>query len=125
MRYDAKRMIRRQFLFAGLTAPMAFAQTEPESTPLFDGRTLQGWHVNDGPQSAFYVEEGAIVVSPSGNSPTWLRSERQYENFDFRCEYFVKGWIDSGIYLHAPRHGNALDAGFCIKLFHKQETTPK
>lgn len=110
-------MIRRQFLAAALLT----AQPKPAFTSLFDGQTLNGWHVVDGPDSAFFVEDGAIVVSEAANSPTWLRTDKQYENFEFRAEFFVKGWIDSGLLLHAPRHGNAQDAGFCIKLFHKNE----
>jgi len=110
-------MIRRHFLATAVLA----AQPSPAPTPLFDGRTLNGWHVVDGPDSAFYVDDGAIVVSEAANSPTWLRSAKQYENFELNAEFFVKGWIDSGLLLHAPLHGNAQDAGFCIKLFHKNE----
>ncbi len=110
-------MIRRHFLATALLA----AQPKPNFTPLFDGQTLAGWHVVDGPDSAFFVDDGAIVVSEAANSPTWLRTDKQYENFELRGEFFVKGWIDSGILLHAPAHGNAQDAGFCIKLFHKKD----
>ena len=53
--------------------------------------------------------------------PTWLRSARQYENFDFRGEFFVKGWMNSGIYLHAPEHGRAMWAGMKINIFHQVE----
>ena len=116
MSYDANSMLRRQFLAS------AALFSQPSFTPLFDGRSLTGWQVVDGPDSAFFVDDGAIVVSEAANSPTWLRSAKQYENFELRAEFFVKGWIDSGLLLHAPLHGNAQDAGFCIKLFHKQET---
>ncbi|HEU0122218.1 MAG TPA: DUF1080 domain-containing protein [Bryobacteraceae bacterium] len=111
-------MIRRHFLASALLA----AQPAPAFTSLFDGQSLHGWHVVDGPESSFYVEDGAIVVSEAANSPTWLRSAKQYENFELQFEFFVKGWIDSGLLLHAPLHGNAQDAGFCVKLFHKNES---
>ncbi len=93
-------------------------------TPLFDGKTLRGWSIQEGPESAFYVSDGAIVVHQGSNFPTWLRSEKQYENFDFRCEFFIQGWMDSGIYLHAPEHGRNAWAGMDIKLFHKQDPKP-
>jgi hypothetical protein len=112
-------MLRRQFL---ASAAAFAAQPAPGFTSLFNGRNLDGWHIVDGPESSFFVDDGNIVVSEAANSPTWLRTAKQYENFEFRGEFFVKGWIDSGLLLHAPRHGNAQDAGFCIKLFHKQET---
>ncbi len=111
-------MLRRQFLSS---AALLAAQPQPGFTPLFNGRNLDGWHVVDGPESSFYVDDGAIVVTEAANSPTWLRSAKQYENFELRAEFFVKGWIDSGLLLHAPLHGNAQDAGFCIKLFHKKD----
>src|SRR6185295_9167723 len=88
-------MKRRDFL-AAAAVPALFAapQDSDESafTKLFDGRSLDGWSVKDGPESAFYVDDGAIVVHESAGYPTFLRSARQYENFDFRGEFFVKGW---------------------------------
>ena len=86
-------MNRWSFLTAAAAAPMLVAQSEDETglTSLFDGRSLNGWTVQDGAESAFYVNEGAIVVHESSGYPAWLRSARQYENFDFRGEFFVRG----------------------------------
>jgi len=36
----------------------------------------------------------------------------------------VRGWTDSGIYIHAPEHGPPLYCGKQIHLFHQQEKTP-
>ncbi len=102
----------------------AAAQPAAGSTPLFDGKTLGGWTIEQGPESAFYVNDGAIVVHESGGFPAWLRSDRQYENFDFRGEFFVKGWIDSGIYVHAPDHGRNSWEGVQVKIFHQPEEKP-
>ena len=106
-------MLRRQFL---ASAAALAAQPQPPFTALFNGRNLDGWHVVDGPESAFYVDDSSIVASEAANSPTWLRTAKQYENFEFCGEFFVKGWIDSGLLLHAPLHGNAQDSGFCISV---------
>jgi hypothetical protein len=116
-------MNRRDFLAAAAAVPALLqGQTEEGFTPLFDGKTLDGWTIREGPESAFYVDDGAIVVHEGSNFPAWLRSNRQYENFDFRCEFFVRGWTDSGIYIHAPEHGRNLWTGMMIHLFHQQET---
>src|SRR4029077_7600369 len=95
----------RKFLrSAGLApAPLSAAQQPSDSTEagfvrLFDGKSLDGWSVADGPESAFYVKDEAIVAHESAGFPTWLRSARQYENFEFRGEFFVQGWMNSGIY---------------------------
>ena len=103
---------RRTFLAAGCVLPAAgwalCAQSsgvESGFVPLFDGETLGGWSVQDGPPSAFRVADGAIVVDQGSNFPTWLRSDRQYENFDFRCEIEIIRRTDS------PYAGMDLDTG--------------
>ena len=97
---------------------------EPGFIRLFDGKTLDGWSVQDGRESAFYADDGAIVVHESGGYPAWLRSSRQYENFDFRGEFFIKGWTNSGIYLHAPEHGRNMWCGMKINIFHQVDAKP-
>jgi hypothetical protein len=115
-------MQRRTFLLTPALA--AAAQPSSGALSLFDGKTLAGWKIEQGPETAFYVNDGAIVVHESANYPTWLRSEREYENFDFRGEFFVKGWIDSGIYLHAPLHGRPTWEGIQVKIFHQVDEKP-
>jgi hypothetical protein len=121
-------MNRRRFLAAATAAPLAAAQNVDDSglfAPLFDGKTLSGWTVKDGPETAFYVNENAIVAHESAGFPAWLSSEGQYENFDFRGEFFVRGWMNSGIYLHAPEHGRNTWCGMKINIFHQVDDVPK
>ena len=92
---------------------------------LFDGRTLDGWIVREGQPSAFYVSDGAIVIHPSANYPTWLSTRKAFENFDFRCEFFLKGWSDSGIYIHAAEHGPPSLTGLKLNIFHQRDEHPK
>jgi hypothetical protein len=119
-------MNRRGFLAAAAAAPALFAEDDGESgfTPLFDGKSLAGWSAQDGPETAFYVNDAAIVVHESAGFPAWLRSARQYENFDFRGEFFVRGWTNSGIYLHAPEHGRNIWCGMKINIFHQVDEKP-
>ncbi len=106
------------------TAGAASALSLPAPVTLFDGRTLRGWTVVHGPESAFYVEDGAIVVHPGSSYPTWLRTDRTFENFDLRCEVFLKGWANGGIYFSAPLHGRPTECGFKLNLFQKQDDPP-
>jgi hypothetical protein len=118
-------MDRRKFLSSVAAAPaLAAAQSSDAFTPLFDGKTLAGWSIRQGAESAFYVRDGAIVVHESSGFPAWLRSAAQYENFDFRGEFFIQGWIDSGIYFHAPEHGRNTWDGMQMKIFHQQDEKP-
>jgi hypothetical protein len=121
-------MTRREILAGAALLPAALADAQESDetglTPLFDGKSLEGWSVEDGPESAFYVADGAIVVHESGGYPTWLRSAHRYENFDFRGEFFVRGWINSGIYVHAPDHGRNMWCGMKINIFHQVDGKP-
>jgi hypothetical protein len=124
-------MNRRSFT-AALFGPLALSgrfpvragDAEDGLVSLFDGKTLNGWSVREGPESAFYVKDGSIVAHQGSNFPTWLRSNRQYENFDLRLEYFVKGWMNSGVYLHAPEHGRNTWIGLKINIFQKHDDPP-
>ena len=111
-------MRRRNFL--GILPAILTAEGET-SQPLFDGRTLSGWTISEGPESSYYIDGGAIVGSPSAEYPAWLRSNRQYENFDLSFEYFLKGWMDGGVYFSAPEHGARSRCGFRVSLFHQQD----
>jgi hypothetical protein len=119
-------MNRRDFLATPALAPtLVQGQTEEGFTSLFDGQTLRGWSVQEGPESAFHVNDGHIVGHLASDFPAWLRFDKQYENFDFRCEFFVKGWTDGGIYFHAPEHGRNTWIGMQIKIFHQQDKEPR
>lgn len=80
--------------------------------------------MENGPETAFYVKDGAIVVHEGAGFPCWLRSEREYENFDFSGEVFIKGWANSGVYLHAPRYGRPTESGIKLNIFQKQDDPP-
>jgi 3-keto-disaccharide hydrolase len=123
-------MTRREFLGSAALSPVLVARPPQRAedagfVSLFDGTSLNGWIVADGPESAFYVDDGAIVVHESAGFPTWLRSARQYENFEFRAEFFVKGWTNSGIYLHAPEHGRNISCGMKINIFQQVDRIPR
>src|SRR3982751_4301796 len=114
-------MTRRTFLPCLAAMPTLLRAADDVYTSLFDGKTLNGWSIQAGPESAFYVQDGAIVIHEGANFPTWLRSNKRYENFDFACDFFLKGWSDSGIYLHAPEHGRNTQCGLKVNIFHQAD----
>jgi hypothetical protein len=117
------RFTRRTLLGAALT-PLVSRAADPSPVTLFDGKTLDGWSIADGPRSAFFVDDGAIVVHHGSNFPTWLRTNREYENFDFSCEVFIKGWANGGLYFAAPLYGRPTECGFKVNLFQKRDNPP-
>ena len=105
--------------------PALAADSEDGFTSLFDGKTLGGWSIQEGPESSFYVQEGAIIGSPTSGYPAWLRSTKEYENFDFRCEFYIAGWMDGGVYIHAPELGARSRSGTKVSIFHQFDKEPR
>ena len=117
---------RRHFLAATVAAstPIATQAAETERV-LFDGTNLSQWSVREGPEEAFYIQDGALVASPLSAYPAWLATNQEFENFDLNLDFFFKGWTDGGIYLHAPEHGPTARCGVKINIFHQQDKTPQ
>jgi hypothetical protein len=68
--------------------------------PLFDGKTLEGWTVENTDAGNFSVRDGVLHVTGPGG---WLRSVRQFADFVLRVELrFLTTDADSGIFLRAP-----------------------
>jgi hypothetical protein len=81
-----------------LAAPMS--ADEPGFTPLFDGRTLEGWTRFGGHESTWTVADGLLVCSGEGGG--WLGTVRDYDNFVLRLEFRMTEGSNSGVYLRAP-----------------------
>jgi hypothetical protein len=110
-------MITRRALLAS-SLPLMAQSVEAGFAPLSD------WTGVDANESDFAISGGEIAVSPVAAYPSWLRSEREFENFDLRGEFFIKGWTDSGFSFHAPWQGRPWEGGCQVKIFHQKEERP-
>ncbi len=96
---------------------VARVSAQEDFVSLFNGKDLAGW-VPVGTPEAFTVKEQSIYTTGAGPYPSWLRSEKQYENFVLRFEYETQGWYEGGILIHAPLDGPGSQLGFKIHLRH-------
>ena len=87
---------------------------------LFNGKDLSGW-IPVGTPQAFAVKENSIYSNGAGPYPSWLRTEKEYENFVLRFEYKTEGWYEGGVLIHAPLNGPGSKIGFKIHLRHDQK----
>jgi hypothetical protein len=92
------------FLPAALGAPPAAggAAADQFTTSLFDGRTLEGWTIEN--DCEIGVEDGLIVLQ-SGNG--WLRSDHTYKDFLLHVEWKApaKAKYDAGVYVRTLKGG--------------------
>jgi hypothetical protein len=85
-------------------------------TPLFNGKDLTGWKVNEGGKmSVWGAEKGILYVNGSGGG--WLMTEKEYADFDLRLEFKLPEKGNSGVALRSSMKGNpAFNAGLEIQL---------
>ena len=98
--------ILKPLLALGLVSTLcagALCAAQPKWTPLFDGRTLQGWkQIGD---AKFVVRDGAIVgvVTEGAPANSFLVTEELFGDFIFECEFKADPGLNSGIqYRSAP-----------------------
>jgi hypothetical protein len=104
---------RRQFAAAGLALPV-LAQSEPGFTPLFDGKTLNGWKLVRGRGRGYVVEEGVLVCPRDGGGN--LFTEAEYSDFVLRLEWRLWAGGNNGIGIRAPLEGDAAYVGMEIQV---------
>jgi len=100
---------------AGPGTPARADDQPPEGfTALFNGKDLKGWKPT-GKADVWTVEDGAIVCTGGGGG--WLLTEKDYSDFEFRCEYrWGKKGGNSGVALRTPAKGDPAYVGMEIQL---------
>jgi hypothetical protein len=95
--------------------PARAADNPPEGfTALFNGKDLTGWKPT-GTADVWSVEDGVIVCNGGGGG--WLLTEKDFGDFEFRCEYrWGKKGGNSGVALRAPAQGDPAYVGMEIQL---------
>ena len=79
--------------------------TEGEWTPMFDGKTLEGWIQKNG-TATYVVKEGAIVGTTAKGSPnSFLTTAKDYGDFDMEFEVKVDAALNSGIMIRSQTKG--------------------
>ena len=104
---------RRQFAAAALALPVLTA-AEPGFTPLFDGKTLDGWTLVRGRGRGYVVEEGVLVCPKDGGGNLFTVAE--YADFVLRLEWRLWEGGNNGIGIRAPLQGDAAYVGMEIQV---------
>lgn len=95
-----------------LSALAAVGSIPAGLTPIFDGKTVKGWHlsrtVHHGTTGNVFVENGEIVLKqrPYGQGGLLL-TDRKYHNFDLYLEVKAPWGCNSGIFLRSTEGGSA------------------
>ncbi len=107
-----------QFLFRNIRI------TELGYSSLFNGRDLAGWETSQaGGEPCWKAEEGMLVCT--GKRGSWLRSQKEYGDFNLRLEYRLKPGGNSGVYIRAPKDGAHHGQGAGIEVQILDDAAPR
>jgi hypothetical protein len=97
-----------------LLSTLSLLAVEDGFTPLFDGRTLDGWTIVNKQGPGFIVENGILTCPKDGGQK--LMTDRDYANFIFRFDFKLGPDGNNGIGIRAPLNGHTSTLGMEIQI---------
>ncbi len=88
--------------------------------PLFDGKTTEGWEPVGGKPGNWTVKDGLLLTKGEGGG--WLSTTKTYGDFTLALEYRTYKGGNSGVFVRAPRTGDAAYTGMEIQLLDDHDT---
>jgi hypothetical protein len=79
---------------------------EPGFTPLFDGKTLEGWMLLEKTGPGYVVQDGMLVCPADGGGN--LLTVKEYSNFVLRLDFRLAPGANNGIAIRAPNANDNL-----------------
>lgn len=83
-----------------IAAVSEIAAADEGFTPLFDGKTLNGWKLMGGHGAGYSVQDGKIVLPRGGGGN--LLHEKEFANFILRFEFKLEEGSNNGLAIRAP-----------------------
>lgn len=100
-------------LLLALSAALTL-HAEGEATPLFDGKTLEGWKAAKPRNAHFWkVVDGVITGDHDGKrvpTNTYLVTEREFSDFELRCQFRISGDHQTGLINSGIQYRSQLNA---------------
>lgn len=79
--------------------------TELSHTSLFNGKDLTGWSGEGAAADTCWKVENGDLICTGAKGP-WLRTDKEYGDFNLRCDYLIHEGGNSGWYVRVPKDGN-------------------
>ena len=98
-----------------LVPTLVAQQAEPGFTPLFDGKTLNGWTLIGGRGEGYGVKDGVLYCAKGGGGK--LITNKEYGDFVLRFEFRMPAeGSNNGLGIRAPREGDAAYQGIELQI---------
>jgi 3-keto-disaccharide hydrolase len=93
---------------------LASAAAAQNFAPIFDGKSLDGWFIENKQGPGFLVRDGLLICPADGGQK--LMTEKEYANFILQFEFRLEPDGNSGIGIRAPRVGQTSKVGMEMQI---------
>lgn len=118
-----KKLISMISVVAALLVPLSAAEpgTEAGFVPLFDGKTLDGWKVNEA-QDAFSIEDGAIKANGTRAHLFYEGkvNDAKFKDFELRLDVMARKNSNGGVFIHTAFQKEGWPSGYEIQVNNTQ-----
>lgn len=117
--------IRPMLVLLALSMAATFAADADGWTTIFDGKSLDGWKVNESPAS-FKLEDGTIVANGPRAHLFYVGDPKPFKNFEFQAEVMTMPNSNSGIIFHCKwQDNNWIKTGFEAQINNSYTKDPR
>ncbi len=121
-----KKLISLFAMIAAVAAPLSAAAPEPGFVSLFDGKSLDGWKINEAPE-AFSIEDGAIKAN--GNRCHLFYegkvNDAKFKDFELRLDVMTRPNSNGGLFIHTEFQKDGWPGGYEIQVNNTQKDPQK
>lgn len=86
-------------LLLGVTLFSAFADDKDGWVTIFDGKSTDGWKINEVPES-WKLVDGALVANGTRSHIFYVGDAKPFKNFEFKAEVMTAKGSNGGIFFH-------------------------
>jgi len=90
---------------------------------LFNGKDLGGWRTT-GDLKAWKVDKGELLIGEPGGKGWWLRTDKQYRDFDLRLDFNVPKGGNSGVGVRGSTLGDPAFTGMELQVYDSHGQQP-
>ncbi len=112
--------------FALLASCLMVSAQEEGFVSLFDGKTLDGWKINQAPES-FAVEDGAIRANGDCSHLFYEGkvNDAKFKNFELRLDVMTRANSNGGFFIHTVYQAKGWPSGYEIQVNNTQKDPQK
>ncbi|MES2658186.1 MAG: DUF1080 domain-containing protein [Verrucomicrobiota bacterium] len=116
-----KKLISMFAVIAALAMPVSAAESEKGFESLFDGKTLDGWKVNEAP-AAFSIEDGAIKANGDRCHLFYEGkvNDAKFKDFELRMDVMTRKNSNGGVFIHTKFQPDGWPSGYEIQVNNTQ-----